>query len=84
MRPHCPWITFFLHNNYIYSRSLKKKLLLLAEGIGVVMYLLAPKLVALFTPTQAVIDLGVRQARTISLFYCLLAPRGRGISYCLW
>lgn len=47
--------------------------MLLAEGIGVAMYLLAPRLVALFTPTQAVIDLGVRQARTISLFYCLLA-----------
>ena len=45
----------------------------LAETIGVAMYLLAPRLVALFTDTQAVIELGTRQARTIALFYCLLA-----------
>ena len=47
--------------------------MLLAEGIGVVMYLLIPQLVALFTPTQAVIELGTRQCRTVCLFYCLLA-----------
>ena len=45
----------------------------LAETIGVAMYLSAPRLVALFTDTQAVIELGTRQARTIALFYCLLA-----------
>ena len=47
--------------------------LLLAELIGVLMYLFAPQLTAIFTETPEVIALGVEQARTISLFYCLLA-----------
>ena len=47
--------------------------LLLAELIGVLMYLFAPQLPAIFTETPEVIALGVEQARTISLFYCLLA-----------
>lgn len=47
--------------------------LLLAELIGVLMYLFAPQLTAIFTETPEVIALGVKQARTISLFYCLLA-----------
>ena len=46
--------------------------LLLAELIGVLMYLFAPQLTAIFTETPEVIALGVEQARTISLFYCLL------------
>ena len=45
----------------------------IAELIGVTMYALAPRLVALFTPTPEVIALGVRQMRTTSLFFCLLA-----------
>ena len=45
----------------------------IAESIGVVMYLTAPQLVALFSPTPEVVALGVRQMRTISLFFCLLA-----------
>ena len=47
--------------------------LLLAELIGVLMYLFAPQLTTIFTETPEVIALGVEQARTISLFYCLLA-----------
>lgn len=47
--------------------------LLLAELIGVLMYLFAPQLTSIFTETPEVIALGVKQARTISLFYCLLA-----------
>ncbi len=47
--------------------------LLLAELIGVLMYLFAPQLTSIFTETPEVIALGVEQARTISLFYCLLA-----------
>lgn len=45
----------------------------IAESIGMVMYLTAPQLVALFSPTPEVVALGVRQMRTISLFFCLLA-----------
>lgn len=45
----------------------------IAEVIGVAMYLFAPQLVALFSPTPEVVALGVRQMRTISLFFCLLA-----------
>ena len=45
----------------------------LAELIGVCCYLFAPRLVALFDSTPGVIALGVRQARTVALFYCLLA-----------
>lgn len=45
----------------------------IAESIGVIMYLTAPQLVALFSHTPEVVALGVRQMRTISLFFCLLA-----------
>ena len=45
----------------------------LAELIGVGMYVFAPQLVSIFTPTPEVIAFGTRQARTIALFYCLLA-----------
>lgn len=46
---------------------------LLAEIIGVGVYLLAPKLIGLFDQTPGVIELGVKQAHTVALFYCLLA-----------
>ena len=45
----------------------------IAEIIGVTMYLLAPQLVALFSPTPEVVELGARQMRTTALFFCLLA-----------
>ncbi len=44
-----------------------------AEVIGVINYFAAPFLVGLFDSNPAVIDLGVRQAQTVSLFYFLLA-----------
>lgn len=46
---------------------------LIAEGIGVCCYVFSPYLIGLFDQTPGVIELGVRQARTVSLFYCLLA-----------
>ena len=45
----------------------------LAETIGVITFLLAPHLIGLFDKNPDVIALGVRQARTLTLFYCLLA-----------
>lgn len=44
-----------------------------AEVIGVLNYIFAPALVGFFDSTPEVLDLGVRQARTVALFYCLLA-----------
>ena len=46
---------------------------LLAEGVGVGMFLLAPLLIGTFNSQPEVIAFGVRQARTVALFYCLLA-----------
>ena len=46
---------------------------LLAEIIGVIIYLSAPYLIGMFDDNAEVIALGVQQARTASLFYCLLA-----------
>lgn len=46
---------------------------LLAETIGVCCFAFAPRLISLFDQTPGVIELGVRQARTVALFYCLLA-----------
>lgn len=46
---------------------------ILAELIGVVVFLTAPYLISMFDDNIEVISLGVRQARTASLFYCLLA-----------
>ena len=46
---------------------------LLAECVGVAMFALAPLLIAAFNQEPDVIAFGVRQARTVSLFYCLLA-----------
>ena len=45
----------------------------IAELIGVTMYLLAPQLVAFFSPTPDVIALGTRQMRTTALYFCLHA-----------
>lgn len=44
-----------------------------AEIIGAFYYIFAPQLVGLFDKTPGVIELGVMQARTVALFYCLLA-----------
>lgn len=46
---------------------------LLAEGVGLCMYLLAPRLIAAFNSEPQVVAFGVAYARTVSLFYCLLA-----------
>ena len=45
----------------------------LAEIIGILFFLLAPTLIGLFSNDPTVIAYGVRQAKTESLFYCLLA-----------
>ena len=47
--------------------------MLLAETIGLIHYALAPQLVRLFDSTPGVVEYGVRQARTVALFYFLLA-----------
>ncbi len=44
-----------------------------AELIGIITYILAPHLIALFDSTPEVVALGTMQARTVTLFYCLLA-----------
>lgn len=46
---------------------------ILAEAIGVLVFLFAPQLIALFDPTPEVVQFGVGKARTAALFYCLLA-----------
>lgn len=46
---------------------------LLAELIGVVLYLFAPTFIAAFNSSAQVVRYGVSQARTEALFYCLLA-----------
>lgn len=46
---------------------------ILAELIGIGIFLAAPWLMKLFTEDPEVIAIGVRQARTEALFYCLLA-----------
>ena len=45
----------------------------LAECIGVVLFLLAGPLVAIFQNDPAVIEIGVRQAHVEALFFCFLA-----------
>lgn len=47
--------------------------MLLAELTGVAIYFFAPQLIGLFSDDVSVIAYGVEQARTIALFYCLLA-----------
>ena len=44
-----------------------------AEIIGILVYITAPHLIALFDSAPEVIALGVQQARTVSIFYFLLA-----------
>lgn len=46
---------------------------LLAEAIGVAYFIFASGMVGLFDKTPGVIAFGVQQARTVALFYCLLA-----------
>ena len=46
---------------------------LMAEAIGVLSWLFAPRLIGIFNTEPAVIDYGVRHMRTICLFYFLLA-----------
>lgn len=46
---------------------------ILAEVIGTACYIFAPQLIGLFDKTPGVIALGVQQAHTAALFYCLLA-----------
>ena len=47
--------------------------LVLAECVGVLSYLFAPRLIAFFNGSPAVVEFGTRHMRTICLFYCLLA-----------
>ena len=56
--------------------------LLLAELIGVAMYISMPQLASLFSRTPEVIALATRQARVITLFYCLLAYSHAVASVC--
>lgn len=46
---------------------------ILAELIGIVVFSLAPQMIAAFDSTPEVIYFGVEKARTAALFYCLLA-----------
>lgn len=45
----------------------------LAEIIGVIYYMFSPQLIGLFDSTAGVIEFGVKQARTVALFYMLMA-----------
>ncbi|MGL4800075.1 MAG: MATE family efflux transporter [Cellulosilyticaceae bacterium] len=45
----------------------------IAESIGFIFFMLAPKMIALFNSDPQVIAYGTLQARTVSLFFCLLA-----------
>lgn len=47
--------------------------MILAESIGILFFIGAPVLIALFTHDSSVVSYGVRQARTIAPFYFLLA-----------
>ena len=51
---------------------------LLAESVGVLLYIFAPYLVMIFNRDPEVVEYGVRQMRTEALFYCLLS-----LSHCL-
>lgn len=46
---------------------------LIAEGIGVLVYFLAPYILQIFSDDPVVLAYGVQQARTLCFFYCLLA-----------
>ena len=45
----------------------------LAEIIGIIYFIFAPDIIGLFDKTEGVIALGTQHARTLALFYCLLA-----------
>ena len=47
--------------------------IILAESIGVIVFVLAPQIIAIFNSTPEVIYFGVKNAKTAALFYCLLA-----------
>ena len=47
--------------------------MILAEGIGLIIFLLAPQAIALFNDDPEVIAIGTRAARIEALFYCFLA-----------
>lgn len=47
-------------------------IMVLIEIVGVTLFLAAPTLIGLFSPTPEVVSFGVRHARTTSLFFCLL------------
>lgn len=47
--------------------------IILAELIGVLVFIFAPQLIAAFDSTPEVIQFGIDKARTAALFYCLLA-----------
>jgi len=47
--------------------------MVLAEFVGIVYFIFAPQLISLFDSTAGVVAFGVRQARTVTLFYFLLA-----------
>ena len=47
--------------------------IILAELIGVLVFIFAPQLIAAFDSTLEVIQFGIDKARTAALFYCLLA-----------
>lgn len=51
---------------------------LLAESVGIILWLLAPILIRFFNNQPDVIAFGVMQTRTEAIFYCLLA-----LSHCL-
>ena len=55
---------------------------MLAEVIGVGIYLWAPQLMGMFSDNPEVIAIGVRQARIEALFYCLLAISHAVASVC--
>ena len=50
----------------------------MAELVGVIIFLAAPSMIGWFNGDPQVVAFGVQQARTISLFYCLLA-----LSHCM-
>jgi len=50
----------------------------MAEVVGILIYLFSPLLIAVFNSDPDVIAYGVTQARTVTLFYCLLS-----YSHCL-
>lgn len=51
---------------------------MLAESVGIILWVLAPILIGFFNNQPDVIEFGVMQSRTEALFYCLLA-----LSHCL-